>query len=44
MTATHRLHDSRSARVFIKADWHLFKAMAELHLKRATSLRMADVA
>jgi hypothetical protein len=32
------------ARIFVMADWHLFKAMAQFHLSRATSLRTADVA
>jgi hypothetical protein len=32
------------AREFVKSDWRLFKAMAEFHLDRAASLRMADVA
>lgn len=32
------------AKKFVKSDSHLFKTMAEFHLRRATSLRQVDVA
>ena len=31
------------ARVFVQADWDLFKAMAEFHLERAARLKKTDM-
>jgi len=44
MPAVEQVTKATFARIFVKSDWHLFKAMAQFHLSRATSLRTADVA
>lgn len=44
MVTIEQVTKAAFAREFVESDWRLFKAMAEFHLDRATSLRMADVA
>lgn len=44
MATVEQLIKAEFARVFVKSDWHFFKAMAEFYLARAATLRKADVA